>query len=136
MSGNPPRLITSKPGFNASTSLADVNKTFDSNWFNGCAIKWRINWDIPANTTGIKMLFPYVLSYMPVIAISNRVVYSSPPSIIFYSGIPWSVPPSGVGRLVNGNSTNPDFNVSYDGITYIGEAFNAVFQFNILIFEA
>lgn len=60
--GNPPRLITSKPGYNASPSLRDDLKTFDSHWFNGGGIKFRYGGTVPAN---FAFNFPYPLNFIP-----------------------------------------------------------------------
>ncbi len=64
MSGNPPRLITSKPGYNADTGLPDIYKTFDSDWFNGAGIRWifRIDLNSIASKT---VIFPYALDHIP-----------------------------------------------------------------------
>lgn len=68
MNGSPPRIITSKPGFNASPSLDNIYKTFDSDWFNGAGIRWFFNVTIPyegnARTSKI-FYFPYVLDHVP-----------------------------------------------------------------------
>jgi len=62
LSGNPPRLITSKPGQNASPSLPDAQKTFDSDWFYGGGIKFQLT----ANSlTDTQVNFPYALNYIP-----------------------------------------------------------------------
>jgi hypothetical protein len=60
--GNAARLITSKPGFNATPSLSDENKTFDSNWFFGGGIKWHLTVD---SMTASSVSFPYALNYIP-----------------------------------------------------------------------
>lgn len=66
LSGNPPRLITSKPGYNASPSLANIYKTFDSDWFNGAGIRWVYRVDIPPGNPASKTVtFPYALDHVP-----------------------------------------------------------------------
>jgi hypothetical protein len=62
LSGNPPRLITSKPGQNASPSLADDQKTFDSDWFYGGGIKFHLTAN-SLNTSSVN--FPIALNYIP-----------------------------------------------------------------------
>ncbi|MFK3665104.1 hypothetical protein ACI2JN_07600 [Ochrobactrum teleogrylli] len=69
--GNAARLITSKPGYNATPSLPDEYKTFDSNWFFGGGIKWHLTAD--SMTTSF-VLFPYALDYIP--AVIGVVVYN------------------------------------------------------------
>ncbi|MDH7787641.1 hypothetical protein QBD01_003668 [Ochrobactrum sp. 19YEA23] len=66
LSGNPPRLITSKPGYNAGTGLADIYKTFDSDWFQGAGIRWIFRVAIPAGNPASKTVtFPYALNHIP-----------------------------------------------------------------------
>lgn len=92
MTGNPPRLITSKPGFNASTSLADTNKTFDSNWFNGTGVKFKFFGPCAQNQT---YMYPYALSFIPRAIISYHRPWDGNTS--YFSGIPddaWSVNPN------------------------------------------
>lgn len=64
--GAAPRLITSKPGYNADTSLPDIYKTFDSNWFSGAGIRWIFRVDIPSGNPASKVInFPYALNHVP-----------------------------------------------------------------------
>ncbi|MHC3941935.1 MULTISPECIES: hypothetical protein [Paenochrobactrum] len=63
LSKSPPRLITSKAGKNATPSLPDADKSFDSNWFDGGGIKWIL----PRNKSGVFTAFPYQLNYIPYI---------------------------------------------------------------------
>lgn len=67
LSGNPPRLITTKPGYNADNlSLADIYKTFDSDWFQGAGIRWIFRVTIPAGNPASKTVtFPYALNHVP-----------------------------------------------------------------------
>ena len=62
LTGNPPRLITSKPGQNATPSLREDLKTFDSNWFSGTGIKFKYFGTFTANFV---YTFPYALSFVP-----------------------------------------------------------------------
>lgn len=64
MSHNPPRLITTKPGYNASPSVADIGKSFDSNWFDGGGIRWVLNGSRDSN---VQINFPYTLTRPPVV---------------------------------------------------------------------
>lgn len=65
LSGNPPRLITSKPGYNASPALENIYKTFDSDWFNGAGIRWIFRVDIPTGIASKTVTFPYALDHVP-----------------------------------------------------------------------
>lgn len=68
MKDNPPRLITSKPGYNASPTLDYIYKTFDSDWFNGAGIRWIFNVVIPYTgnaRTSKTFYFPYALDHVP-----------------------------------------------------------------------
>lgn len=88
----PPRLITSKPGFNASPSLAETNKTFDSNWFNGCGVKFKFWGPVSQNMT---YMYPYALSFVPRAIIQYHRPWDGNTS--YFSGIPdsaWSVLPN------------------------------------------
>lgn len=74
LTGTPPRMIISKPGFDADPSLDEDCKTFDSNWFGGNGIKWVLRkqqtftpqgfyppWDLHTMTID----FPFELNYKP-----------------------------------------------------------------------
>lgn len=74
LTGNPPRLITSKPGQNATPSLRDDLKTFDSNWFNGSGIKFKY---FGTFTTNFVYMFPYALSFVPKFWIKYYNVYDT-----------------------------------------------------------
>lgn len=92
MRGSPPRLITSKPGFNASTSLADTNKTFDSDWFNGTGVKFKFFGPCSQNQT---YMYPYALGFTPRAMISYHRQWDGNTS--YFSGIPdsaWVVHPN------------------------------------------
>lgn len=71
---NSPRLITSKPGFEADPSLDEDCKTFDSNWFGGNGIKWVLRkdqyfdaqgFDPPWKLSDMTIDFPFELNYQP-----------------------------------------------------------------------
>ena len=62
LSSNPPRLITSKAGKNATPTMPDADKSFDSNWFDGGGLKWILK----VNNQGA-VTFPYPLSYIPYV---------------------------------------------------------------------
>ncbi len=94
--GNPPRLITSKPGYNASPSLRDDLKTFDSHWFNGGGIKFRYGGTVPAN---FAFNFPYALNFIPKYIITGGRTWNND-SQLFY----WNHPNS------PGFSVNPPSN--------------------------
>ena len=74
LTGNPPRLITSKPGQNATPSLRDDLKTFDSNWFNGSGVKFKY---FGTFTTNFVYMFPYALSFVPKFWIKYYNVYDT-----------------------------------------------------------
>lgn len=78
--GNPPRLITSKPGYNASPSLRDDLKTFDSNWFNGGGIKFRYAGTVPANFV---FSFPYALNFIPKYLVTGGRTWNND-NLLFY----------------------------------------------------
>lgn len=63
LTSNPPRLITSKAGKNATVSMSDDDKTFDSNWFDGGGIKWILQ--VPKPDAAVS--FPYPLNYIPYV---------------------------------------------------------------------
>lgn len=74
LTGTPPRLIISKPGFDADPSLDEDCKTFDSNWFGGNGIKWVLRKDVyfdaqgfnpPWKLSDVTIDFPYSLNYQP-----------------------------------------------------------------------
>ena len=74
LTSNPPRMIVSKQGFEASPELDDDNKCFDSNWFGGNGIKWVLRKDQyfhkqpdKPKWQGLRMTmdFPYELNYQP-----------------------------------------------------------------------
>ncbi|PRD45331.1 hypothetical protein C5748_03810 [Phyllobacterium phragmitis] len=69
ITGNNARLITSKPGHNASPSLADDFKSFDSNWFYGGAIRWIGKVTVPHRNTGVYYTFPQPLNFIPAIVV-------------------------------------------------------------------
>lgn len=62
--GSIPRIICSKPGYNADLSLANEYKTFDSNWYYGGGIRWILNSNITSGQSTFT-LFPYALNYRP-----------------------------------------------------------------------
>ena len=74
LSGTPPRMIISKPGFDADPSLDEDCKTFDSNWFGGNGIKWVLRKNVyfdaqgsnpPWNPSDVTIDFPFELNYQP-----------------------------------------------------------------------
>lgn len=74
LTSNPPRMIVSKQGFEASPDLDDDNKCFDSNWFGGNGIKWVLRTEQPfapqdernrLELRNITINFPYELNYQP-----------------------------------------------------------------------
>lgn len=71
LSSNPPRLITSKAGKNATPTMADAEKSFDSNWFDGGGLKWVLT----RNKSGDFTPYPYALNYIPYIWGFNYGVY-------------------------------------------------------------
>lgn len=138
MRGSPPRLITSKSGFNASPSLAETNKTFDSNWFNGCGIKWRLDLSGPAGVRPERFLaFPFPLTYIPYVVLHD--VRIRPNANGQYdSQINWPVAPSSPGLLLAAGSFNTPFTVSTTGITYPGSSSENLnpYHLQFLVFEA
>ncbi|WP_156797734.1 hypothetical protein [Brucella sp. BO2] len=140
-SGNPPRLITSKPGYNASPSLNNANKTFDSDWFNGCAIKWRLMCNVPANTpTGayVKM-FPYALNYIPMVYIFGVQVYSDNPITDYVHPTIkqlWDVAPYGPSMFLGVVSTTPIWQFYNDRAVFIGTPPYEDLTSQLIIFEA
>lgn len=138
MRGSPPRLITSKAGFNASPSLPDENKSFDSDWFNGCGIKWRLNGYIaPGPNSGLTINFPYQLNYIPYV-VSQNIQPMTDFSLMFFSDIPWPVQPSGPAFELNPISANSPFTVTNSSIVIPPRNPAALNPYNrqFLIFEA
>jgi len=97
LSGNPPRLITSKPGQNASPSLADDQKTFDSDWFYGGGIKFHLTAN-SLNTTTVN--FPMALTYIPsVVGIQVMDMDKEPAKLLRREGgVP--APPSNAKTII------------------------------------
>lgn len=102
LSGNPPRLITSKPGQNASPSLADDQKTFDSDWFYGGGIKFHLTAN-SLNTSSVN--FPIALNYIPsVVGIKVMDMDKEPAKLLkLESGVP--APPSNAKTIILGGGT-------------------------------
>lgn len=125
MRGSPPRLITSKPGYNASPSLDDANKTFDSDWFNGGGIKFHLR--VPHSASSAP--FPYALNYTPTVLMFDVYDKALMDSLGFWSAGATSVgppPPSNaVGLEVIGGYNVSNTQVS--GITPSDIAGNKVF---------
>ncbi|WP_052502972.1 hypothetical protein [Brucella anthropi] len=71
--GTSPRLITSKTGYDATPSLADQYKTFDSNWFNGGGIKFRY---YGSAGTNFVWNYPYALSFIPKFAVQYHAIWN------------------------------------------------------------
>lgn len=98
MSGNPPRLITTKPGYNANNlSLADIYKTFDSNWFDGAGIRWmfRINLGGIDQEGKVKtVMYPYALDHIPKIHLLKDGYSSVDASSFFPSHLNWNLQPN------------------------------------------
>lgn len=66
LSGEPPRLITSKPGYDASPDLENIYKTFDSEWYQGAGIRWRFQGYLQGPRDVVRdIYFPYPLEYIP-----------------------------------------------------------------------
>ncbi len=82
--GNPPRLITSKPGQNASPSLRDDLKTFDSNWFSGCGVKFKY---FGSFTTNFVFNYPYALSFVPKFLIQYYRVWNGNTSFFYWNHV-------------------------------------------------
>ncbi|QGA55846.1 hypothetical protein [Brucella sp. 2280] len=96
LSGNPPRLITSKPGYNASPSLGNIYKTFDSDWFNGAGIRWIFRVSIPSGNPASKtVLFPYALDHVPKYNWMWNGYFFSGAKLPIMRGVEWSVAPDG-----------------------------------------
>lgn len=81
LGGTSPRLITSKAGYDATPSLADQNKTFDSNWFNGGGIKFQYYGDASANFV---WYFPYTLSFVPKFAVQYHNIWNNTGTLFYY----------------------------------------------------
>ncbi len=79
--GTSPRLITSKDGYDATPSLADRFKTFDSNWFNGGGVKFQYFGDCGANFT---FTYPYALSFVPKFAVQYHSIWNNNNQLFFY----------------------------------------------------
>ncbi|NYD84317.1 hypothetical protein [Brucella intermedia] len=136
--GNPPRLITSKPGYNASPSLRDDLKTFDSNWFNGGGIKFRYSGVF--SVANFVYYYPYALNFVPKYTITGGIPWNNNSSMFF-----WKHPNS------PGFSVDPPSNaiiLPWPSSMTSGRAFNNRIEFynsgpsapggftSILVFEA
>lgn len=104
MSKNPPRLITTKAGYEAEPNTPEIGKSFDSNWFDGGGIRWVLN----ANrSSGQRINFPYTLTRPPVVTpVYDRVwtddywafhlfMYDS----TLFPSFGWPNPPKNVARI-------------------------------------
>lgn len=95
LSGNPPRLITSKPGYNAGTGLADIYKTFDSDWFNGAGIRWIFRFTPPnVFPTNYTVTFPYSLDHVPKFNLMWGGYTASGASLPSLPGVSWPATPN------------------------------------------
>jgi hypothetical protein len=72
LSKSPPRLITSKAGKNATPTMADADKSFDSNWLDGGGLKWVLK--LPTSTSAVT--FPYQLNYIPYVWGFSAVIWN------------------------------------------------------------
>lgn len=96
MSGEPPRIITSKAGYSASPALSDDFKSFDSDWYYGGGIRWTGKVTVPRYNRSIYYNFPYALNFVPAIMVIKTVPLS------YYGGS--NRPSAGIAVQVNGNS--------------------------------
>lgn len=133
MRGSPPRLITSKAGFNASPALNDVNKTFDSDWFNGGGIKFKYYG--PAIPT---YYFPYALDFIPRFFIQAFSVWNGN-NQDFYWEFPGSPgfqvdPPN--AAIINWWQWIPGTAKAYNDRIEVIATFPERFRLSILVFES
>ncbi|MDH7786320.1 hypothetical protein QBD01_002341 [Ochrobactrum sp. 19YEA23] len=133
--GNPPRLITSKPGQNASPSLRDDLKTFDSNWFNGCGVKFKYFGSYPA---GFVFTYPYELSFIPKFFVQFYRVWNGNTQYFFYNhpnNPGYSVNPPNNAMLYQSSNGLP---VAYKDRIAVNNQFASVAdqRISIMVFEA
>lgn len=100
MSKNPPRLIVTKPGYEASPSVSEIGKSFDSNWFDGGGIRWVLN---GVKEKGARINFPYTLTKIPVITPIYDQVWSGSGTFFqnnsyWWDNGGWPAPPRNVAR--------------------------------------
>lgn len=121
LSKSPPRLITSKAGKSATPTMADANKSFDSNWFNGGGLKWILKKSNSAFTP-----FPYPLNYIPYVWVFGAEIWNGEQEYFSKFSINTKVvdmPPAGSSMYIFPVSTGKDdyvttsgiFNVSFGG---------------------
>lgn len=137
MKDSPPRLITSKAGFNASPTLSDQNKTFDSDWYRGGAIKWRLLTTVPANVGYFEVAFPYQLSYVPIIDIASN-HYEQGNSLTDYASpfITWDVAPYGPSYSWGMSSFDVEWTAHTDKAVYSYTPVSVAIPYQLIIYEA
>lgn len=139
MAGDPPRLITSKAGYNASPSLADINKTFDSDWFGGCGIRWIFDTTVSRpSQLGNTVYFPYPLNHIPR-CIIDRGGYNTgtqfDPAIPGYT---WPVAKYGPFYSTSWQESNLNCRV-YNDRVYVQPSFSGggdAYRYRIIVLES
>lgn len=129
--GNLTRVITSKPGFDATPAQADENKTFDSNWFYGGGIKFILKADSRYDSV---VYFPYPLDYIPSVVQFNVMDRDKEPVKNTFGFQDMPNPPDDVKYVF----LNGGFKVSTDRIYEIPLETNIYYNFvrHFLVFEA
>lgn len=139
MAGDPPRLITSKSGYSASPSLPDINKTFDSDWFSGCGIRWIFNATVSRpSQIGTSVYFPYALNHIPRCVIDFGAYSTGTPYSPSIPGFSWPVAPYGPFYATSWQERNINCRV-YNDRVYVQPSFNGggdVYTYRIIVFES
>lgn len=123
MDGNIPRIITSKAGYDASPTLANEHKTFDSNWYSGGGIRWTLEQlRSGASWNDSSIQFPETLNYVPKVwAMCFKQWYGD--QLLFSSSFPnrpsWFNPPWG-GYVISNENLKPEAIVSNSGVVLKG----------------
>ncbi|QDC00344.1 hypothetical protein [Mesorhizobium sp. 8] len=117
------RMIISQPGYNASPSLADANKVFDSDWaFGGAIITAGVKqFTVEDTTSGYYTIdFPTALDYVPAVilnVVDLPTMYDGSPALIgvYRNWGPYFSNRGGVttfASVTNSQIRIPKFNIS------------------------
>lgn len=139
MTRNPPRLITSKPGHNATPELPETLKTFDSNWFNGCGIRWIFNASVARpSQLGATVMFPYALNHVPRCIIMFGWYSTGSPRPYPIPGFTWPVAPYGPFFFTSWQESMRNCRVYSDRV-YVQPSFNGggeTYTYKILVLQS
>lgn len=118
--GNAPRIICSKAGYEADPSLSNEHKTFDSNWFTGGGIRWKLHHSVNGRfTQPAFMPFPFQLDYVPRVQVFGYKQWWGVNDIFPSRNmvpLDWWWPPND-GFARSNEFMDPDYQVTNAGVT-------------------